>query len=216
MKAQDHEKREAEGVIRFRLDHQPGGPAEAVVTAPLRAWFVVLRRLALLGRDPARYLGYAYGNLSRKVEKGFWITCTQTAGRHTLAPDHFTRVSGWDLAANRLRAQGPCRPSSEALTHAVVYEAAPSARFVFHVHSPTIWCQAEALGLAVTDPNAEYGTPAMAEETLRIIAGMGRPGTGALSMGGHEDGILAWGETAEAAGTRLVALLAAALEHTGE
>ncbi len=203
--------KETEGVIKFRLDHRPGPAPEATLTAPLRAWFRVLRRLELLGQRPDRYLGYAYGNLSRRDGSGFLVTCTQTSGQERLEPDQFSRVEAWNIAANRLRASGPCKPSSEALTHAIVYQRIPAARFVFHVHSPEIWRNMEALALPVTDPTAEYGTPEMAAATEAVLAGMGLPASGALGMGGHEDGILSWGETAEEAGGLLVSLLARAL-----
>ena len=205
-------KEATEGVIKFTLDHEVGEAPPAELTAPLRAWFRILRRLDLLGRDPARYLGYAYGNLSRRQESGFLITCTQTSGQDRLAPEQFAQVTGWNLEANRVHSLGPCRPSSEALTHAMVYEAVPECGFVFHVHSPEIWSQAKALPLPVTDPAAEYGTPQMALATVEVLNGTGCPARGLLSMGGHEDGIVAWGKTAKAAGSLLVSALAQALE----
>ncbi len=201
----------AEGVIKFHLTMQPGPPPPADLSAPLRAWFRILRRLELLGQDPDRYLGYAYGNLSRRANRGFIVTCTQTSGQWCLKPADFTLVDGWDLAANRLAARGPCKPSSEALTHAVIHEAIPACRFVFHVHSPEIWQNMATLGLAVTDPAAEYGTPEMAEATIEQLDRLGRPPQGILGMGGHEDGILAWGASAEEAGNLLIGLLGCAL-----
>ncbi len=208
------ETKETEGVIKFRLEHHPDPPPEAGLTAPLRAWFRVLRRLELLGRRPDRYLGYAYGNLSRRDGSGFLITCTQTSGQERLNPDQFSRVEAWRIDANRLSSSGPCKPSSEALTHAIVYEQIPACRFVYHIHSPEIWRNMEVLELPVTDPAAEYGTPEMAVATAQILEQMGRPASGALGMGGHEDGILSWGETADAAGSLLVSLLARALTLT--
>ncbi len=208
----DHASAPAEGVIRFRLAHRPGPPAGAAQTRPLQAWFGILRPLELLGRDPDRYDGHAYGNLSRRTEDGFLVTCTQTGGLSELAPRHFARVTGWNLEENLLEATGPCPPSSEALTHAVVYETIPGCGFVFHVHAPLPWRRARQLGLPVTDPGAEYGTPEMARATRAVLDRLGRPALGALSMGGHEDGILAWGPEADDAGCLLVQLLARAME----
>ena len=201
----------AEGVIKFHLEMAPGPPPPAELSASLRAWFRILRRLELLGQNPDRYLGYAYGNLSRRIGEGFIVTCTQTSGRTALTPADFTQVNGWDLTANRLAAQGPCKPSSEALTHAVIFETIPACRFVFHVHSPEIWQNMATLGLAVTDPAAEYGTPEMAEATIEQLDRLGRPSQGVLGMGGHEDGIIAWGTSAEEAGGLLTGLLGRAL-----
>jgi|AMFO01.1.fsa_nt_gi Ribulose-5-phosphate 4-epimerase and related epimerases and aldolases len=204
-------KATGEGVIKFRLHHEQGPPPDGAATAHLRAWFLVCRQLELLGQDPARYEGYAYGNLSCRHGGGFLVTCTQTGGKERLEAVDFSQVLAWDLAANRLHSRGPCRPSSEALTHAVIYETLPACRFVFHAHSPHVWRRAEALELPVTDPAAEYGTPEMAEATVAVLEATGHPSTGLLAMGGHEDGIVAWGETAGEAGGLLVTTLARAL-----
>ena len=204
-------KQPEEGVIKFRFDHEPGAAPEESTTAPLRAWFRILRRLELVGQDPARYQGAAWGNLSRRLGSGFVVTCSQTSGRRALEADHFATVEKWWPERNRLRSRGPCPPSSESLTHAMLYDEIPRANWVFHAHTPLIWRRAEALGLPVTDPAAEYGTPEMADAVRAVVAGLGRPSSGLLSMGGHEDGVLAWGGRAEEAGCRLMEALAAAL-----
>jgi len=208
-------KEAAEGVVKFTVDHGVGAAPRASRSAPLRAWFRILRRLELLGRRADRYEGFAYGNLSRRTGDGLLVTCTQTSGRQRLAPEDFTRVTHWSIAGNRLRSTGPCRPSSETLTHAMVYDQVPAAHWVFHVHSPEIWQNAAGLGLPVTDPGAEYGTPAMARAVAATLESLGQPATGILAMGGHEDGIVAWGATADEAGCRLLTALAHALERQG-
>jgi len=204
-----------EGVIKFTLDHEVGEAPPAQLTAPLRAWFQILRSLELLGRRSDRYEGFAYGNLSHRTGEGLLVTCTQTSGRRQLETGDFTLVSAWSLAEYRLHSIGPCSPSSETLTHAMVYDEVPEAHWVFHVHSPEIWQAAPELGMPVTDPGAEYGTPAMARAVAGALEDMGRPTQGVLSMGGHEDGILAWGTTAGETGCRLLDALAAALARQG-
>lgn len=204
-------KQAGEGVIKFRLDHEAGTAPPGRLTASLRGWFRILRKLELVGRRPDRYLGYAYGNLSRRTDDGLLVTCTQTSGLDALDEEHFTRVTEWDLAANRLRSTGPCRPSSETLTHAMIYEAVAQARWVFHAHAPEIWERSGELEIPVTDPRAEYGTPEMARAVAETLKAMGHPASGVLSMGGHEDGIVAWGTSAEEAGCGLLDALAKAL-----
>jgi rhamnose utilization protein RhaD (predicted bifunctional aldolase and dehydrogenase) len=46
----------------------------------------------------------------------------------------------------------------------------------------------------------------MAEEVQQVVRS--KPGHRVLVMLGHEDGVIAWGESAEAAGLALVAILA--------
>ncbi|WP_456447295.1 class II aldolase/adducin family protein [Thiolapillus sp.] len=198
----------SEGVIKFHLAHEHGPALPGEMTAELRAWFTILRKLELLGQDPDRYLGYAYGNLSVRTKSGFIITCTQTSGKIELDMEDFTRVRDFDTHSNRLVSEGPCPPSSEAMTHGAVYQALSRARAVFHVHSPQIWRKAKALGLPETDAAIEYGTPEMAEAVITLLRN--NP-AGVFSMGGHEDGIVAWGKDAAEVGCRLLESLAQAL-----
>lgn len=198
----------AEGVIRFDLTHTktPALPVED--TAGLRAWFTILRQLELLGQNPGRYLGYAYGNISRRTEGGFVISCTQTSGKAALQQEDFALVTGFDTRSNRLVSEGPCPPSSEAMTHGAVYQALPRGGAVFHVHSPIIWQHARTLGLPETDPAIEYGTPEMAEAVSALLEG-NKPDR-IFSMGGHEDGIITCAGNTEKAGMLLIKTLAEA------
>ncbi|HIE54695.1 MAG TPA: class II aldolase/adducin family protein [Chromatiaceae bacterium] len=204
-------KAEGEGVIKFILDHQRGEAPGFHLSAPLRAWFRILRRLELLGRNPQRYGGFAYGNLSRRHKQGFIITCSQTSGLEQLSGNDFAQVTQWSPAANQLRSRGPCRPSSESLTHATIYQEATEAHWVFHAHSPEIWRNAKRLSMPITDPLAEYGTAEMARAMANTLEQMGRPATGIVSLGGHEDGVIAWGTTVEEPGCLLLATLARAI-----
>ena len=89
---------------------------------------------------------------------------------------------------NTLISSGPTPPSSESLTHAMIYEMCPSVHYVFHVHCPFIWNQYESLGLPQTDPKYAYGTQGMAWAIKEKIETHGLVQFGILSMGGHTDG----------------------------
>jgi ribulose-5-phosphate 4-epimerase/fuculose-1-phosphate aldolase len=111
-------------------------------------------------------------------------------------------VTHSDPEGNRLVAEGPVAPSSEALTHGMVYALDEHIRVVMHVHSPDIWKHADELGIAATSRRATYGTPEMAAEVRQLLQ------TGAahghiLVMGGHEDGVISFGETTDEAGRAL-------------
>ena len=103
------------------------------------------------------------------------------------------------------------RPSSESLTHAAIYDIAPAARAVLHGHAPEIWRHASALGIPVTRPGVANGTPEMALEVQRLFRESTLSAIGILAMGGHEDGVIAFGATLEEAGAILVRHLARAL-----
>jgi hypothetical protein len=204
-----------EGVVKYRLDYRPGPPLPAARLAALVAWQRILRDLGLVGRDPARYGGLAYGNLSvRLPEGGFAISASQTADRVAPGPSDYCRVIHWDCDANHLVAEGPARPSSESLTHAALYDSDPAIGCVLHCHAPAIWRQQVRLGLASTAADIAYGTPAMATEVARIHRRHDRDACGIMVMGGHQDGILSFGTHLDQAGCLLVTTLRKALSDS--
>lgn len=202
---------ETEGVINFDYALSPGEAAlEQGLLCDLVAWRSILRELDLLGEDPERYGGCGYGNLSlRDGGGGFVITASQTSGARTLHREHLVRVLHADLDAFRIDAVGSRAPSSEALTHAMLYHVDDSVRCVFHVHSPTIWQARERLGLPTTAADVPYGTPAMARAVSTLMERHARRPQ-LFATAGHEDGVFAAGATAEACGALLVSCLARA------
>jgi ribulose-5-phosphate 4-epimerase/fuculose-1-phosphate aldolase len=212
-----------EGVIRFEVQHETRPLEERVYGETVRllaAWREMLARLGLIGLDPARYEGFGYGNVSARVgpmggvgrgRRRFLITGTQTAGRRDVTLADFGLVERYDIARNHVKSCGPVPPSSESLTHGAIYDIAPASRIVLHGHAPEIWRHARALGLPVTRPEALNGTPEMALEVQRLFRESTLSGTGIAAMGGHQDGVIAFGSTASEAGGILVRHLARAL-----
>ena len=197
---------QTEGVIRYRLEYLPGELPQAMDLSSLRYWFARCRRLGLIGQDPALYDGFAFGNISLRADPGFVISGTQTGGKQNLAAEDLSWVQAVDLGHNRVKATGPSRPSSEAMTHHQVYRALPTAGAVIHAHSAPIWRQAARLGLPLTAPQAAYGTLEMATEVERLLRSA-ESGYGAFAMGGHQDGIVAYAPDMDSAGELLLELL---------
>ena len=75
---------------------------------------------------------------------------------------------------------------------------------------PALWHQAQALRLPTTRPEIDYGTQAMAMEMRRLYRDTHLADTRCLAMAGHEDGIIAFGRTAQEAGGVLINALARA------
>jgi len=196
-----------EGVIRFDLTFTKALSPPASDVAGLVHWHKKLHALELIGQDPARYDGYAYGNLSCRHESGgFIISASQTGGKTELDAGDFCRVTSWDIDKNSVIAEGPQPPSSESLTHAMLYRLDPDIAVVFHVHAPKIWRNAEKLGLAITASDIPYGTPGMAHEVARLFGSAETGQMSAFSMGGHEDGIISFAASFERAGNILLDL----------
>jgi len=192
-----------DGVIKFDLEHETGPLPDWADISQLQGWFGRCRKLDLIGQHADRYQGAAYGNISQRGPTGFLITGTQTGGQLRLEEKDVCWVKHIDLAHNRLTSSGPVKPSSESMTHEQVYRHVPEANFVIHVHHKAMWNQASQLGMAATDKTAKYGTQEMAYEVERLLKDKQVRNTGAFSMGGHEDGIVVFGDSADQAGKRL-------------
>ncbi len=204
-----------EGVTKFALHYTRGAPLMAARLATLQAWRRILFDLGLIGQELTETGPVGFGNVSERFEARdregrFVITATQTGHKPSLTPKDYSLVTGWDLAANRIEAEGPAPPSSESLTHAIFYASLSDVRYVFHGHSPEIWSRADALGLPSTDRRVAYGTPGMAREVQALLALPDGRATGLLVMGGHENGVISYAAAADAAGDILIQALARA------
>lgn len=211
-----------EGVIKFQLDFTPAPSLPAAEIAELMRWRDRLYAHRLIGQDPARYGGYGFGNISARLApytgapglRRFAISGTQTGHLPHLGPEHYAVVTAYLPAENRIIARGPIRPSSESLTHGVLFDLDDTLRYVLHAHSPAIWRAAPRLAIPTTDPGVPYGSPEMAEEVRRLFRDTDVASRRLFSMGGHEDGIVAFGPTAHTAGDILLAALAASTSPT--
>ncbi len=191
---------EHEGVIQFQAEPQAGEPeCSAHQLALLNAQRRRLKAAQLLGQDPERYGGLGFGNISWRVHRSaldFCITATQTGALDVLTCDDVAHVVLASWQDNYLAYRGTQAPSSEALSHAALYECAPTVTAVVHVHAPDIWYHAAALGLARTPPEVTYGTPAMARALQAAWQDQRLAGVGpvvVIAMAGHEDGVIASG-----------------------
>jgi hypothetical protein len=206
---------EREGTIRFAYALEtPAGPVvDADVLARLQGWRGVLWRLGLVGQDPDRYGGLGFGNLSVRdpgVTEQFVITASQTGGLPRLADQDLVRIVQANVERFWVDALGHQPPSSESLTHAMIYRADPAIGWIFHVHSAEIWAAAGSLGLAETPADTPYGSPAMAGAVTALLRSQAtRPVV--FVTAGHQDGVFACGADADSTGAVLLSALAHAL-----
>lgn len=186
---------EREGVIKYRLEFESADLADTLDIRELNRVRDRLVGLAVMGQDPARYGGLGFGNISERLDgKRFLISGSQTGHLARLSLDDFALVTECDPVCNRLVATGRTPPSSESLSHGVIYLTKPAVNAVLHVHDPLVWRCAGALGLPATAATIPYGTPEMASaiRTMmeREFAGLEQ---GIFVMNGHEDGVVAFG-----------------------
>ncbi len=188
----------SDGVIQFQLHHRDAPPPDAAATQGLSGLRDALHARGWIGRDPARYGGLGYGNVSSRIAgESFVVSATQTGHLSTLAAVDWVTVTAASPATNQLWSEGAGKPSSESLTHAAIYQACV-ATFVCHIHHPALWNAVcfGAMALPMTPASATYGTPAMAAALSHISTTTNLPFAAAMS--GHEDGMMAAADSPEA------------------
>ncbi len=190
------------GVIKFHCEREPG-------TVPAFEGFEAIQRtrrklqqLRLLGVGAD---GIGYGNLSLRVglTNEFFITGSGTGGLPQLGLEDVARVTAVDFARNWLRCTGGTVASSESLTHAAIYAAAPKVLAILHGHSSALWTRLRDR-VPTTSAAVEYGTPAMAAEVQRLFAETEVREHGLFIMGGHEGGLIAFGASLDEALARVL------------
>lgn len=203
-----------EGVIKFQLKHNHSALDGRVRLTELNAWRSILYRLRLIGKSPHKYDGLSYGNISTRLAPGdprFVISGTQTGHKAVADANDYCQVNQADPYQNRVVSQGPCKPSSEALTHSIVYRLRQSIQCVIHVHCSEIWQQTDALSLPFTAANIAYGTVEMAIAVEQLFRSNQLHTLSVFSMLGHEDGVIAFGESIPQAADRLIHCLVNAI-----
>lgn len=194
-----------EGYTKYQCEWRqaPALPAECV--AELNAWRNRLHEQGLIGYYPQYRVGY--GNVSiREDESGaFIISGTQTGHIEVTDERHYARVVRCDIEANRVLCEGPVQASSEALTHAAIYALDPAIRAVVHVHDAALWNEFIDR-VPTTAREISYGTPEMALDFRRLYAETEFAALGVAVMGGHEEGIVSFGEDIGEAAQRILGL----------
>lgn len=147
--------------------------------------------------------GIGFGNISVKKESDFIITGSTTGQFAELNQSHYSLVSIYSFAQNSIDCSGLTKASAESLTHAAVYEALPEVGAVVHVHCLWLW---EKLlnNYPTTSGNIEYGTPEMALAVKELAATMSQKTEKIIVMGGHREGILAFGKNLEEATSAII------------
>jgi L-ribulose-5-phosphate 4-epimerase len=196
-----------EGYFKFTPEYVGDlGPVAGWVDA-LNQWRDKLYDLRLIGQYAEGELkGIGYGNISLRTAGGFLITATRTGGLPRLGRQHYTEIVRVDLDRNSVefRAVSPAvTPSAESMTHGMFYLADPEIQAVIHVHHLEFWRRLMNV-FPTTARNVEYGTPEMAREILRLYRESDLPARKIAVMGGHEEGIVSFGQDLNEAGTLLL------------
>ena len=193
-----------EGYIKYTSDWTPGPAPDDAATKLLDTWRRPLYEAGLIGHYDD--LGVGFGNISVRHGDQFIISATQTGHLAVTDGNHYALVTGYDIEANSVSSIGPAKASSEALTHAAIYELDDNIGAVVHVHNKPLWQQLKGR-VPTTSADVSYGTPEMAREFTRLYAETDFPSLGIAVMAGHEEGIVTFGVTLEEAARRALSLV---------
>jgi len=193
-----------EGYIKYEQKHVMTAALEADLIAEINQYRTVLYKMELIG---AYDEVVGYGNISIKRADGtILISGTQTGQKAELGPQHYTLITDYSIPENKLTCQGPIKASSEALTHAAVYELRDDIRAVIHIHSKELWDR-HMNQMPTTNPEVAYGTPQMAYEVKRLYEDGPMKQNPVMIMAGHEEGIVTFGKNLKEAYEALEKLL---------
>ena len=192
-----------EGVIKFNCKWQKKILEPTVATNNLIIYRQKLFAKKLIGFDEKYKVGY--GNISIRDcdSNSFFITGTQTGNLPCLKIKDIALVKTTNINTNEVSAIGKVKASSESLTHSMFYQYSDSIQAVIHVHHKLTW--EKWLNKApTTNKTIPYGTPAMALEINRLFKEKKLMKEQFLVMAGHEDGIISFGDSIEAAYEALI------------
>jgi len=187
-----------DGVIKYGVEHISDEAAEFKEYAKLERLRLRLFTLGLIGELD----GIGYGNISsRESENSFFITATQTGKMKSLDKEFYTYISSYDFEKFSVTSMGKHKPSSEALSHAMIYEIDSKINAVIHIHSKALWEFMKESDSLFTE--AEYGTIKMVEEIASLYENKNPFDESIFVMRGHEDGVIAFGKSVQDAELKL-------------
>jgi len=188
-----------EGIVKFNFYLSQSG---SLITDEqyeiINHWRDILFNLDLIG---AFENGVGFGNISIRIGKSqqFFITWLATGDIPELEPGHYVKVSSYNIEDNAVMCSGPLKASSESLTHAAIYTADKGTNAIIHVHSMRLW--EELMNrVPTTNPEVEYGTPAMAREMIRIFSDPEVFEKRIIVMAGDRGGLITFGYDIDEAG----------------
>ena len=197
-----------EGYIKYQSFWTKAPIPNAGAAEELETWRRPLFDAGLIGQYEE--YGIGFGNISiRCGDPGeFLISGTQTGHIAKTDKTHYSLVTSWSVHGNTVCCVGLVQASSEAMTHAAIYQLDLKIGAIVHVHSAELW-RRYMNRLPTTKSEVAYGTPEMANEFRRLYRDTDFRKTRLAVMAGHEEGLLSFGTTLEEAAGRVLELQAA-------
>jgi len=185
-----------EGYVKYVAEHTIAPAIETLHFEELNRARTKLRELGLVG---AASNGIGFGNLSLRVEGNkFLISGTATGASPILGPDGYCLITSFDVNRNHVVSTGPVKPSSETMTHGVIYLSCPGANCVIHIHSRSIFDGMIRDKYPAAPETAAYGTPEIALAIGKLVSAS-KKNEGQIVLAGHDEGVIVYAATVEKA-----------------
>jgi ribulose-5-phosphate 4-epimerase/fuculose-1-phosphate aldolase len=197
---------EKEGVVKYSLEFRKTEPISSTCKEKIETIREDLYALNLIG---AYEDGIGFGNISLKEEssQSFVITGTGTGHLESLHVEDYSLVERVNFDTFTTYASGVCKPSSEAITHACIYELDSKIKAVIHVHNEKLWKYMLKHDFVSTS-DVEYGSLEMVKDIKEIYKTLDVMQNKAFVMKGHFEGVFVFGENMEEAKRELYQIMA--------
>jgi len=178
-----------DGIIKFKADWNDIDSITDSEFEHIDRWRTAYFKSSLIGIGDD---GIGYGNISYRIKgtNEFIISGSATGGIPKLTKDHYSRVTSFNLNDNFVSCEGRTVASSESMSHAAIYMADKDVNCILHFHDSNVWANQLNI-LPTTDANSEYGTVDMAKAIYKLVE---ISNSSVVIMGGHQDGIIIYGE----------------------
>jgi len=186
-----------EGYVKYTAEHTMSPVIETSHWADLNRARTKLREMGLVGMTSG---GIGFGNLSVRIKDDtFLISGTATGALPVLEPDGYCLITSFDVSSNCVVSTGPVKPSSETMTHGVIYQSCHGANCVIHIHSGQIFDGMIRDSYPATPETAAYGTPEIALAIGKLVGHDSGKNEGSIVLAGHDEGVIIYGPTVERA-----------------
>lgn len=191
-----------DGYIKFKAKWEKSPSLPYRFIKELNKWRALLYEMELIGSYDD---GIGYGNISQRFGNSnhFIISGSGTGNLESLTTGHFSLVTNIDIEHNTLHCKGPIIASSESMSHGVIYRECDDIHGVIHIHNKELWLRLLDK-VPTTSEKAEYGTPEMAYEIIRLFRETDLMQKRIIVMKGHEEGIFTFGKNLDEAGKILL------------
>ena len=194
-------KKEGEGLIKYNVEFEEKELSSEISVKEINSLREELHMMELIGVDEDNV---GFGDLSTRYRGGFIITGHDTGAHPKLNTHHYSYVTDFSIEKNLVKCTGEVMASSKSLSHGAIYGFDKKIMWVAHIHSDKLWNKHKHV-LPTTDPEHLYGTIELVDNMIRLYK-ENELGGKVIVIGGHEDGIIAFGETSAEISSILLSL----------